>query len=739
MKIEQEIKFDFSDVLIRPKRSTLTSRNDVELERTFVFKNKKGEIKKEWTGIPIMAANMDTTGTIEMYKVLSEFKMITCFHKFYNIEDFNGVDLNPNYYAISTGITDTDYEKLKILIEKLNPIFVCIDVANGYMFSFVEFVKKVSETYPHLIIICGNVVSREMVEELIINAGTDIIKAGIGGGCFTEDTKVLMSDGTYRNINKIKVDEYVINKDGKPVKVLNVINQGKKEVLKITTNNWHKDIFVTKNHEYWIGDLSTSSYNSIQNSGIAKLLDKQAKTKPKISKYKWLNIDNMDNKKMFTLMPKNIEWQLPENFSVDLLDYHKRGNITENTLETSGNKNKSLFNRHIQSGYKLGYIFGTYLGDGNSQNDIKNSSGSCHWSFGLHENDIANKVKDYIKELIDYDCNISVKNNNVLSVHCYNKCIMSLLNQFGKRTEKKLPIKYYCKNKDYIKGIFDGLIDSDGHIEINKSGSINKSLYNTSEYIIELFNWCCINLNISFCSTKSKKSIGNLKGTCIENLQQSYRVKTHTLNRYTKDYVYSTLQTKSESDLKDTWDIEVECPTHSFIANNSIVHNSVCITRTQTGVGMPQLSCIIECADAAHGVNGKVVSDGGCVVPGDISKAFGANADFVMLGGMLAGHTESGGDLIEEKGKLYKMFYGMSSKKAMDTYSGGMSKHRSSEGKVVKIPYKGDVKDTIENILGGIRSTCTYIGAKTLKDVPKCTTFVRVSNQLNNSLSKYNL
>ena len=348
MKIEQEIKFDFSDVLIRPKRSTLTSRNDVELERTFVFKNKKGEIKKEWTGIPIMAANMDTTGTIEMYKVLSEFKMITCFHKFYNIEDFNGVDLNPNYYAISTGITDTDYEKLKILIEKLNPMFVCIDVANGYMFSFVEFVKKVSETYPHLIIICGNVVSREMVEELIINAGADIIKAGVGSG-------------------------------------------------------------------------------------------------------------------------------------------------------------------------------------------------------------------------------------------------------------------------------------------------------------------------------------------------------------------------------------------------------STCITRTQTGVGMPQLSCIIECADAAHGVNGKVVSDGGCVVPGDISKAFGANADFVMLGGMLAGHTEGGGDLIEEEGKLYKMFYGMSSKKAMDTYSGGMSKHRSSEGKVVKIPYKGDVKDTIENILGGIRSTCTYIGAKTLKDVPKCTTFVRVSNQLNNSLSKYNL
>lgn len=352
MKIEQELKLDFSDVLIRPKRSTLSSRAEVQLERTFVFKNRNGQIKKEWTGIPIMAANMDTTGTFEMYYELSKFKMITCFHKHYAIEDYPD-NLNPDYYAISTGITEKDYEKLQLLIEKLSatpggaPAFVCIDVANGYMLAFANFVKKVSENYPNLVIICGNVVSREMVEELIINCGADICKAGIGGG-------------------------------------------------------------------------------------------------------------------------------------------------------------------------------------------------------------------------------------------------------------------------------------------------------------------------------------------------------------------------------------------------------SVCTTRTQTGVGMPQLSCIIECGDAAHGVNGKIVSDGGCVVPGDISKAFGANADFVMLGGMLAGHTESGGDLIEENGKKYKMFYGMSSKKAMEKHHGGMASHRSSEGKVVKLPYKGDVKNTIENILGGIRSTCTYIGSKTLKDMPKCTTFMRVNNQLNNSLSKYN-
>lgn len=343
MKFEQDIKLDFSDVLIRPKRSIMSSRNEVDLERTFIFKKKSGLVKKIWKGIPIMVANMDTTGTFEMYNVLSKYKMITCFHKHYKIEDYPS-DLNPDYYALSTGISDNDYIKLEELIKKLNPVFVCIDVANGYMFSFVNFVKKVSLNYPDLVIICGNVVSREMVEELIINANADIIKVGIGSG-------------------------------------------------------------------------------------------------------------------------------------------------------------------------------------------------------------------------------------------------------------------------------------------------------------------------------------------------------------------------------------------------------ASCTTRTQTGVGMPQLSCILECADASHGLNAYTMSDGGCINPGDISKAFGANSDFVMLGSMFAGHEESGGECVIEDGKKYKIFYGMSSEYAMTKHFGEMSTHRSSEGKVVKLLYKGNVEKTIQNILGGIRSCCTYIGAKQIKDISKCTTFIRVNRQLNTSLS----
>jgi len=154
---------------------------------------------------------------------------------------------------------------------------------------------------------------------------------------------------------------------------------------------------------------------------------------------------------------------------------------------------------------------------------------------------------------------------------------------------------------------------------------------------------------------------------------------------------------------------------------------SVCTTRIKTGVGYPQLSAIIECADAAHGLGGHIIADGGCSSSGDIAKAFGAGADFVMLGGMMAGHDEGGGEVID--GNV--QFYGMSSDTANTKHFGGLKEYRSSEGRTVKIPYKGAIKDTVQDILGGIRSACTYAGARKIKDLSKCTTFIRVNNQYN--------
>ena len=156
---------------------------------------------------------------------------------------------------------------------------------------------------------------------------------------------------------------------------------------------------------------------------------------------------------------------------------------------------------------------------------------------------------------------------------------------------------------------------------------------------------------------------------------------------------------------------------------------SVCTTRIQTGVGYPQLSAVIECADAAHGLGGHIIADGGCTCPGDVAKAFGAGADFVMLGGMLAGHDEGGGMVNVRSGTV--QFYGMSSDTAMNKHSGGVADYRSSEGRTVEIPYKGPVENTIKDMLGGLRSTCTYVGAPTLKQLSKCTTFIRCTQQFN--------
>jgi len=179
------------------------------------------------------------------------------------------------------------------------------------------------------------------------------------------------------------------------------------------------------------------------------------------------------------------------------------------------------------------------------------------------------------------------------------------------------------------------------------------------------------------------------------------------------------------------------------IVKCGIGSGSCCTTRLQTGVGYPQLSAVIECADAAHGLNAHIISDGGCNGPDDFAKAFGAGSDFVMAGSYFAGHEEGGGDIIEPDGIISTTrqvkHYGMSSKTAQEKYNGGLNDYRSSEGRTVLIDYKGPVEHSIQNLLGGLRSTCTYVGAHTLKELPKRTTFVRVNNTHNRVLENYTI
>lgn len=183
MRIDEQTKLDYHDVLLRPKRSTLRSRKEVILERTFSFYHSP----KKWTGVPIMTANMATCGTFGMARVLSEYKMITTFHKYYSVDEFAEFFKtfnNPDYVCYTLGIRDEDIEKVKEMQARdlmKNFSFICIDVPNGYLQRFLENVRLIRSMFPEHIIIAGNVVTNEMTEEIVL-AGADIVKIGIGPG-----------------------------------------------------------------------------------------------------------------------------------------------------------------------------------------------------------------------------------------------------------------------------------------------------------------------------------------------------------------------------------------------------------------------------------------------------------------------------------------------------------------------------------------------------------------------------
>jgi GMP reductase len=189
MRIEEDVKLDFKDVLFRPKRSTLSSRKEVDLKRTYKFKHSGWE----WTGVPIMAANMDGVGTTEVAEALYEHRMFTCLVKSYNLNDFvyHQEFIPGNYSAVSTGTSDKDWTKLQQILNAFPELhFICIDVANGYSEYFGDFVSKVRDKYPKHTIIAGNVVTADMTQELILR-GADIVKVGIGPGCFAPGQKVV--------------------------------------------------------------------------------------------------------------------------------------------------------------------------------------------------------------------------------------------------------------------------------------------------------------------------------------------------------------------------------------------------------------------------------------------------------------------------------------------------------------------------------------------------------------------
>ena len=667
MLSNNNIYLDFSDVLIKPCNTSIHSRKDINLCRNIKFPISK----QEWEGVPIIAANMDTIGTYEVYKVLSKFKIITCFHKFYNVEDLEKMELDSNYFMISTGINDNDLIRLENITNKIDVKFICVDVANGYMDNLISFCKNLRDKYPNKIIIAGNVVCGHRTKELIKYGKVDIVKVGIGSGCFEANTRILMSNGIYKNIIDIEEGDKVINKNGKSVKVLNKIYKGKKNVIKIKSNSFNQETIVTPDHKYWIGDLSYLKLNTIKKSSVTKLYEKNKFE----DKNKWEEIDKINNNKQFNLLPKKIDWDLPLNLKIDFVNFKNKNYLHDENNIFIDDK---AYNRYIICDYNFGLFIGNYL----------------------HNINLIGNKKRYIN---------NIKISEKLNLH------ESLIENFLISIEKSLPEKYYNKNIQFISGLYEGLLN------INENEKKNKKYSSTiSKDLFELFYFCIFNLGYGFKVNSNNKKI--------------FIDEDNTTQKF---FINKIKKINKIDDLVDTFDLEIDSECHSFIANNSIVHNSACLTRTQTGIGVPQFSAIDECSKAAHDVNGYIIGDGGITCSGDISKGFGIGSDFIMLGGLLSGHDENPGDIIEENNNKFKIFYGMSSKTSMEKNYGKMNNYRSSEGRTLKIPYKGKIEDTIENLLGGVRSTCTYVNAKEIKELSEKSIFIRVNNQINKIYEKF--
>ena len=620
------------------------------------------------------------------------------------------------------GVKDDVIERTSALLDA-NADIIVIDIAHGHAKSVIDTIKLLRKEFGNVEIMAGNVATKEAFHDLV-SAGADSIKAGVGGGCFAAGTRILMSNGTYKNIEEIEPGNRVINKDGNPVNVKKSFCTGIKKVNKVRASTFYETTFVTPNHQYWVGDLNTSSVVTLQSRGYSFLLEQQSKTTPKQSKYKWKKIEDL--KQDVFLLPKKIDFELPEDFKI-ILKKRRGGNWRTGHLYE--------IDQIIKPSYEIGYIFGTFLGDGTSHTPVFKGShrGAVHWYFGLNEFEKVNKL---IYSLLKVFKNIKPKiqtKTNIIKLSLYYKPLADFLSCFGKRKEKHLPEKYLINNKDYLKGLLHGLIDTDGHIE--KEGRIR--FYNTSKRLIELFNVASyLVLGVFPNNAKRKKSSGTLKNINLANCNDSYtsEIINTGQKRLTKNYqAVKILDIQETSENKQVYDLEIDCSTHSFIANNAIVHNSVCSTRIVTGSGVPQLSAIMDCAEAAEETGIPLVADGGIRYPGDITKAIGAGADTVMLGNALAGTDESPGNTLMKNGRKFKIYRGSAG------YGTAMSRKNQklkdvnvndyvAEGVESLIGYKGSVSEVINQLLGGLRSGMSYSGARTIEELKQKAKFIKITS-----------
>ena len=624
----------------------------------------------------------------------------------------------------AVGVKDNYLERAEALVNSGCDI-ICIDIAHGHSQLAINAIKNLKDKISDVQIIAGNVVTEEASYDLI-NAGADCIKVGIGSGCFAAGTRILMANGTYKNIEEIKPGERIINKNGKPVNVKNSFCTGVKIVSKLRSSIFYTNTYVTPDHQYWIGDLSSTSIDTIQGRGYAKLLEVQSKTIPKKSKYKWKPVSEL--KQDVILMPNNLEFELNGDFKI-ILEKRTGGNWK------IGYKYETEF--ILKPDYDLGYILGTFLGDGTAHHGInkKNNShvGSVRWFFGLEELEIAEKLIKSINKVFKKEAKIKYTNRNTIEVRFFYKPFADFLQKFGKKHNKYLPNQYLINNKEYLLGLLHGLVDSDGYPE--EYGRIN--FFNSSNRLIELFCIVSYLLNDIFPNCeKERRTIGGLKGTKLENIKPNFtaRIITTGEKRLTKEYqIAKILENQTTEITVPVYDLEIDCPTHSFIANNAIVHNSICVTRLVAGAGYPQFSALVNCAKVGNEVGIPVMADGGISgSPGNFAKAIAAGASTIMRSRSLAGTEESPGMKIMRNGKKYKIYRGSASFGANISRNQREGKdideNYDAEGVEALTPYSGNVEEVIKPFIFGLRSGMSYAGAHNIIEFWKNAEFVAITN-----------
>lgn len=718
--------YTFDDFLLAPGHSDVESR-------------KHPKVSTDICGIryntPVISSPMNTVTEVDMLRTMSEAGGTGVLHRYMSIEDQvdqakEALELIPRYvnggFFVAVGANGDAMERVERLWASGVRRF-CIDVANGHSVHCLKAVRHIKQKHPKAYVMAGNVCTYDGALRLA-QAGANAIRVGIGGGCFVAGTRVLMGDGMYKNIEDIRAGDKVINMNGDPVKVKKSWCTGHKKVLKLRHTQFYKETYCTPDHEFFVGDLNRLSDNTITARGYAKSLRE--------GDFMWSHIKALG--RAVLLMPNKIKFDMPISFKIPL-------------LKRSGGNNKSNFTYKVdstlKSSYKSGYMIGMFLGDGNAHcSDYKNSKrGSVSWYLGTKEKDKALKLCKAVYGTVGKNPSFKFY-KNMIQVNLHYKPLADILNTFGKKDEKHLPSKFLVSDREYLQGLYDGLIDSDGHEE-KSNGRVGFT--NTSPQLVELFGLLNYMIKGTFPDyRREKKSCG--KHINIANLKDSYssRVLKQAKKRISGNMQIVKILEKTDGSTKalfdsvPVYDIEVDCPTHSFVANNAIVHNSMCTTRLVTGHGMPQLTAIEDCAKIKvkgnrHSDNSLVpsefsevaiIADGGIRGSNDIIKALAIGADAVMLGGLLAGTEETPGEWIEENGQLYKYYAGMASEVGRAKWFDRGKTGFVPEGVSTKILYNGKTASKVlENLMGELKVGMSYSGAHNLAELREKAQWVRIT------------